>query len=140
MIRGVTGSFWKTTLTFAIAGPPIGGLSLVAWWILLSFAQTGSVEGRDLWLVPAGVFYGYFFGLLPAFITGSLGSALSPAIRSTGAWVVTSAGIGWLVTVLALGVSGLLTDDRTDQLWNGLIGAIPAALCSILARKFRPRP
>lgn len=139
MTKVATGSFWKTTLTFAVAGPPIGGLSLIGWWTYLSFAENGAMDERVFWLVPAGVFYGYVFGLLPAIFTGVLSSLVSPAVPANGGWVAASATIGWLNAVLVLGVSGFLSDGPSGQFWNGLIGAIPAVVCAVLTRSVRPR-
>lgn len=139
MSRIAAGSFWKTTLAFALVGPPIGGLSLIGWWTYLSFAKDGGIEETPLGLVAIGVFYGYGFGLLPACITGALSSVVSPAVRANGAWVATSAGIGWLVTVSVLGGTGFLNNGPSGPFWNGLIGAIPALLCALLTRGVRPR-
>ncbi len=139
MTKVATGSFWKTTVTFALVGPPIGGVSLLGWWTYLSFAQRGVIDERALWLVAAGIFYGYVFGLLPAVFTGALSSLVSPAVHSNRAWIAASATIGWLLTVLVLGLNGLLSDSPSGQFGNGLIGAIPAVVCAVLTRRARPR-
>lgn len=139
MTKVATGSFWKTTLTFALVGPPIGGLSVIGWWTYLSFAQSGVIDERALWLVAAGIFYGYVFGLLPAFFTGALGGLASPAVHSNGLWIAASAIIAWLIAVLVLGVNGFLSDSPSGQFWNGLIGAIPGVVCAVLTCRIRPR-
>lgn len=134
-----TGSFWKTALTYAFAGPPLGGLVIVGWLGLWSFLTGGQVVSDVAgWLLLAGIFYGYVFGLLPAFLTGVLSAVVSSRFQSWRIWAAISCVIGYWIAALALSWMGLFTDDLSAKVSNGFIGAIPAIFCAWLSRKHRP--
>jgi hypothetical protein len=112
---------------FGIAGPPLGlATGLGVLW-LISRGQTATGFGFLALLPPA-----YFLGLVPALATALVDSTL--AARGTPRrllWTtLAGAACGFLPVAAAIGHSGLV---RPLFLVWGLVGAVPAAVCSWLA-------
>jgi len=112
---------------FGIVGPPLGLATGLGMLWLISRSQTVTGSGFLALLVPT-----YFLGLVPALATALVDSAL--AARGTPRRIVwtalAGAACGFFPVAAAIGYSGLI---RPLFLVWGLVGAVPAAICSWLA-------
>jgi len=129
----------KRYLMFAALSPPLGG-----FWLLLAttyqsgyWTETNAEEVTKLFKVFATtVQYSYLFGVLPALMLGAVDDILVHVKR-----------IGPLLRMLLVGAFGFIAaalmygsrgpDSGAAQFFlYGLVGLIPAMVCSWLVHKF----
>ncbi len=133
----------KRYLVFAALSPPIGG-----FWLLLTttyqsgyWTETNAAEVAKLFKVFATtVQYSYLFGILPALMLGAVDDILIHIKR-----------IGPVLRMLMVGAFGFIAaalmyssrgpDSGAVQfVLYGLVGFIPAIICSWLVHRFIEKP
>jgi hypothetical protein len=116
-------------LIFGLLSPPVG--LIVALGVIASTAPGANVTGFGL-LAP--LLTAYFLGLLPALATALVDSILTARRTTRRLLWTTLAGIAWSLPAIAtvIGLSGIA--GRLLLAWV-VVGAVPAAICSWLARQ-----
>lgn len=124
------GLLFRTLAVFALAGPPVGGLSIIPVLLLMDSAEKGPVSRDGLPLngppsfdaimepVAAGVWImalSYPFGLIPAVITGLVCGSIVQRTRS----LPFSTAICSALVIAGLLVAVIIVLDRTSQGLSG---------------------
>jgi len=128
----------KRFLIFALLGPPIGlftGLWGMLPFLNQSLTDPPIVDIHQIVLLPPA----YMVGVLPALLVGVFDNAL--ARRGIGRRVLWCALLGFGASFLPLASAfamGFLHGPWV--LIFGLVGAVPGAVCSWLARRGPPAP
>ena len=124
-------------LIFVLLGPPLG--FLVGFWGLLPLLNlaaggAGRIEWGQLVLLPVA----YWVGLLPALLAAGFDHLLAKrGTRWRPAW---SAAFGFVAAFLPLTTTAWMGYIHSPwALPWGLLGAVPAAICSALSGPSSPR-
>jgi hypothetical protein len=126
-----SGSHVKRMLVFALLGPPLG--MAAGFFIILPMLSGFDFHTIEpigfLVLMPAS----YVLGLLPALLTGLVDALLVDRGLGQGARVAGTAAAGFLIGFLPI-LGAILWGFAQGPflLLFGIIGAVPAALCSWL--------
>ncbi len=129
-----SGSSLRTVFVFLVVGPPIGGVVMA----VARIAAYRELFPELAWFVVIAAFYGYFFGAIPALITGIISALASPFLKSNELWIAVSGIAGAAVTALLLGNDQLFYGVG-NALWPSLVvGGLPALACAWLRRFDRP--
>jgi hypothetical protein len=109
--------------TFAVVGPPAGGLVVAATWLRPAVAH--ALDDADPTGIPGLVLlvvaFSYVVGLAPAVAAGLLCAVTSPVLRSTPAWLFGGVVAGGLAAVAMLGG------------WIALSGGVGLDIAGVLA-------
>jgi uncharacterized membrane protein YagU involved in acid resistance len=133
----------KRILIFVLLGPPIAAAAVIAqtavgiWWFKIS------QPSRD---VPA-LIYGivivfYIFGFVPAFLTSLIDLVLARIMLGRGLRVGLTAFAGAVIIAglpLLAPMLGHLPFSWSELFGAGLLGALPAAVCSYLCLRNETR-
>lgn len=116
----------KVILMYLLFGGPIGGAFLMSLVLLESFAL------EDFYLVFAGLFLGFIFGVIPATLAGFLIASFKLHRNAKG--LLWSAIIGACTTIV---VATSIAHDIEGVTFMMLIGVVSAVLTGLFAL---PRP
>ena len=126
------GSPWVVIGAFALVGPPVGGI--VFGLMLMLDGGIGAASFRDIGSLLGAALMGYFFGMMPALLTGVVAAAISSRVRSKLLWVT---------------IATLTGAAFSSPSWGGfegglaprmaVIGGIAALASAIVGLYVRPR-
>jgi hypothetical protein len=125
----------KRFLIFAAVAPPLG--FLIAFWVMLQIANwiagvPGTFDLQHVAMLPTV----YLFGVIPALLTAWFDHLL--ATRQMSYRIALTALFGYALSyVPLLGAFKLGFMSEPSAALVGLIGAVPAAVCSWLATRRR---
>jgi hypothetical protein len=130
----------KGVIIFSVLGPPLGLMTALLVLIpLISLIASGKLE----WTAdPLGLVVllplSYFLGFVPAAVVGFVDALLARnAVPGRIAWTTLAGFFGTFLPVLSAITAGYI--HGFSFLIGGIVGAVPAALCSWLASKTDPR-
>lgn len=116
----------KVILMYLLLGGPIGGAFLMSLVLIESFAL------EDFYLIFAGLFLGFVFGVIPATLAGFLIASFKLHRNTKG--LLWSAVIGACTTTV---VATFIANDIEGVIFITLIGVVSAILTGLFAL---PRP
>ncbi len=123
----------KRIVIFVLLGPPLGmitglyGMLPVLNW---SLGEPSLLDFHQLVLLPLA----YMIGFFPALVVGCFDAALAKRrVRGRIAWTVLFAAAACYIPLMSSIAMGFM--GGSFLLLYGIIGAVPAALCSWLADK-----
>ncbi len=127
--------FWLRLPVFGAAGPPVGGLAVLAAFGPLAFLWDGtplSLREDIVPMLPAAMFFSYVLGSLPALLTGAVDGILAvqgmPARRRLAWDALTGAGMSLPVAII---VGGMIPNPF--MLLVALAGALAGLACGGIA-------
>jgi hypothetical protein len=130
------GRLVETIFVFFLIGPPLGAVVIaLIGWIGAPPTRTGTellsvyAVGTVSWLIPLS----YFFGTIPALMSGTIVGATRAVLGRVPRWMVLAAGFGSAFADLYLGVGvvGRLGNQPVGD-WNWFAMAVLAALLYVV--------
>lgn len=122
---------------FTALGGPIGGVSLAIAALIMEPRQIDELGAVYIWAFPL---YGFFIGLIPAFIGGGIYSVLPAKVQRVAiapvVGFVTSLGFALAVEAIIFASTGNRIPFSVPLIYAA-VGAVAALLCAWLVRAFK---
>jgi hypothetical protein len=122
---------------FTVLGGPIGGLSLAIAAQIMEPSQIDEFGPVYIWGFP---FYGFFIGLIPAFVGGGIYSVLPLNVQRVAiapvVGFITSLGFALAVEAIIFASTGNRIPFVVPLTYAGA-GAVAALFCALLVRAFK---
>lgn len=119
---------------FTVLGGPVGGLSLAIAALVMEPSKIDEFGPVYIWAFP---FYGFFIGLIPAFIGGGIYSVLPLGMQRVAIAPI----VGFAVALgFALAVEAIVFASTGNRIPFGVpfiyaaVGSVSALLCALLVR------